>query len=148
VPVFATETKSNPSDQLVASVAGVQSALDVAFLAEEAGFEDHVIQTNLLATNTASEATRVPGEKLASPTLHLNSVCPRDLRLASVAGGQVSRQEAVFTKSPLTALFVIFLVDKGAVALAAGEAALVPILFTVKNKVFHMDGQLAGLATV
>jgi len=148
VPIFATEPKPNPSDQLAAGVARVKSALDVAFLTEKAVFEDHVIQTNLLTTNTASETARVPGEKLASPALHFYSVCPRDLGLAGKACGQVSCKETVLTKRPLAALFIIFLVDKGDVALATNEAPLVPILFTVKNKVFHMDWQLARLATV
>jgi len=45
VPVFATEPKSNPSDQLAASVARVKSALDVAFLTEQA--EKYFLQNRL-----------------------------------------------------------------------------------------------------
>lgn len=90
----------------------------------------------------------MPGEELPFPALHFHSVCPRDLRLARKAGGKISSQEAILTESPFAALFEIFLVDEGDVTLAASETPLMPVLFTIKNKVFHMDGQLARLATV
>jgi len=145
VPIFSAEPKPNASDQLVARIAGVQSALYVAFLAEQTLFEDHVVQANLLATNAADETSFVPSEKFSCPTFHFHSIFPCDLRLAGVTCWEVACEETVLTKKTIASLFVIFLVDQGDVALSTYEASLVPVLFPIKDKVFHMDGEFARL---
>jgi len=148
VPIFSAESKPNTSDQLVACIAGVESALDVAFLAEQALFEDHVIQANLLATNAADETPFVPSEELSCSAFHFHSIFPCDLGLAGVASWEVTRKETVLTEKAFASLFVIFLVDQGDVALSTYEASLVPVLFPIKDKVFDMDGEFARLATI
>jgi len=148
VPIFSAESKPNASDQLVACIAGVQSALYVAFLAEQTLFEDHVVQSNLLTTNAADETPLVPSEQFSCSTFHFHSILPSDLGLAGVTSWQVARKETVLAEKTFASLFVIFLVDQGDVALSTYEASLVPVLFPIKDKVFHMDGEFARLATI
>jgi len=74
VPIFSAESKPNASDQLFAGIAGVQSALYVAFLAEQTLFEDHVVQANLLATNTADETPFVPSKEFSCSAFHFHSI--------------------------------------------------------------------------
>ena len=56
-------------------------------------------------------------------------------------------QEAVVAEQFATVV-IILLVNKSRVALAAAEALVVPVSFSIKHQVFHMDWQLTSLAVL